>query len=106
MGKGACLASGDHQADLTDARWVEQRCAADLAPAEAGAGLGQRPVHGLPVERLRQALAGSLIGAQDGDDVLPIAEQADDIQVVFSFKVQPLHGEVGDAPGTQARDLA
>lgn len=56
--------------------------------------------------RVRQALPGSLIGAQDGDDVLPITEQADDIQVVLRFEVQPLHGEVGDAPGSQARDFA
>jgi hypothetical protein len=35
---------------------------------------------------------------QDGDDVLPVAEQADDIEVVFGLEVQPLHGEAGDPP--------
>jgi hypothetical protein len=34
-------------------------------------------------------LAQSLIRAQDGDDVLPTPEQADDVETVFSLEVQP-----------------
>lgn len=52
------------------------------------------------------SLAASVSRRQDGDDVLPIAEQADDIEMVLGLEVEPLHREVGDAPGTQARDLA
>lgn len=48
---------------------------------------------------------GSLIRAEYGNDVLPVAEQAHDIEMAFSLEIQPLHGKASDTPGTQSREI-
>ena len=50
--------------------------------------------------------AGLLICAEDGDDVLSVTEQADDIEVTVGLEVEPLHRKAGHSPGTQARQFA
>jgi hypothetical protein len=50
-------------------------------------------------------LASSLVG-DDGDHVLPVAYQANGIEVVLGFEAQPRHGEAGDPPRAQPWDLA
>lgn len=44
--------------------------------------------------------------AEDGNDVLSVAKQSNDIQVICGLKVEPLHRKARDAPGAQACDLA
>ncbi len=49
---------------------------------------------------------GSLIRAEDGDDVLSVTEQADDIEVTVGLELEALHRKAGHSPETQAREFA
>ena len=42
----------------------------------------------------------------DGDEVLSVTEQADDIAVAFGLKTERLHRKASHSPGTQAREFA
>ncbi len=63
--------------------------------------------HGLEVNTCRPVEHRTSVALRrDCNDVLTVPQQPDGIQVIPRFEVEPLQGEVGDAPAAQSADVA
>lgn len=46
------------------------------------------------------------LATKDGGNVLTLAEQANDVEMIMRFEIQPLHGKACDAPGAKSGYVA